>query len=86
MSRVDEMLMNALDVPADVTVNRTDGVRLEMQDAWVLVRPSGTEPVVRVTTESTDPARADYLALGADAIVTRLVAETSHAADTGGSS
>jgi phosphoglucosamine mutase len=86
MSRVDEMLMDALDVPADVTVNRTDGVRLEMQDAWVLVRPSGTEPVVRVTTESTDPARADYLALGADAIVTRLVAEAAHSAGTGGSS
>ena len=84
MSRVDEMLMDALDVPADVTVNRTDGVRLEMQDAWVLVRPSGTEPVVRVTTESTEPARADYLALGADAIVTRLVAETARAGGTGG--
>jgi len=59
-------------------------VRLEMPEAWVLVRPSGTEPVVRVTTESIDPARADYLALGADAIVTRLVAEASRTAGTGG--
>ena len=84
MSRLDEVLIDALDVPADVTVNRTDGVRLEMPEAWVLVRPSGTEPVVRVTTESIDPARADYLALGADAIVTRLVAEAARAAGTGG--
>jgi len=83
MSRVDEVLLDALDVPADTTVNRTDGLRLETEDAWVLVRPSGTEPVVRVTTESTDSSRADYLALGAEAIVKRLVAETARAVGNG---
>lgn len=29
-----------------------DGVRLELPDGWILVRPSGTEPVIRVTVES----------------------------------
>jgi len=28
-----------------------DGIRLELKDGWVLVRPSGTEPYIRVTAE-----------------------------------
>lgn len=38
-----------------------DGVRLERADGWLLVRPSGTEPVVRLTAEARDPDRADAL-------------------------
>jgi phosphomannomutase / phosphoglucomutase len=30
----------------------TDGVRLNREEAWALVRPSGTEPLVRVTVEA----------------------------------
>jgi phosphomannomutase/phosphoglucomutase len=30
----------------------TDGVRLNRDEAWALVRPSGTEPLVRVTVEA----------------------------------
>jgi len=29
-----------------------DGLRLELEEGWVLVRPSGTEPVIRVTAEA----------------------------------
>ena len=43
-------------------LDTTDGYRLELGDGWVLVRPSGTEPVVRVYAESTDPDRAVTLA------------------------
>jgi phosphomannomutase len=35
-------------------INRRDGTRFEFEDgSWLLVRPSGTEPVVRVYSEST---------------------------------
>ncbi len=35
------------------TINRTDGVKLIFEDdSWLLVRPSGTEPVVRIYAES----------------------------------
>ncbi|MBO0888343.1 hypothetical protein J2P12_04500 [Candidatus Bathyarchaeota archaeon] len=42
-----------------------DGIRVSSPDSWVLVRESGTEPVVRVTAESKKPAS-----------VTRIVKDT----------
>ena len=40
-----------------------DGVRLSLKDgSWVLVRPSGTEPYIRVTAEGKTSARAKEIA------------------------
>jgi phosphoglucosamine mutase len=39
-------------------VNRTDGLKLEFDDGWLLVRPSGTEPKIRITAEAKSQARA----------------------------
>jgi phosphomannomutase/phosphoglucomutase len=47
---------------ADVEPNTIDGYRLDYGDAWVLVRPSGTEPVVRIYAEARDAERAESLA------------------------
>ncbi|MFT4882240.1 MAG: phosphomannomutase/phosphoglucomutase [Salinirussus sp.] len=47
---------------ADAELDTTDGYRLEFADGWVLARPSGTEPVVRVYAEARDPGRARELA------------------------
>ncbi len=84
MARVAEVLCDTLGVSGDATVNTTDGLRVEMADAWLLIRPSGTEPVIRATAEATDPTRADYLARAADVIVTRLIADTARAEHPGG--
>ena len=46
---------------SEVVVDTTDGYRLEFGDAWVLARPSGTEPVVRVYAEARKEARASAL-------------------------
>ncbi|UWG46506.1 Phosphomannomutase [Halanaeroarchaeum sp. HSR-CO] len=45
----------------DAEVTTIDGYRLDYGDAWVLARPSGTEPVVRIYAEATDRARAETL-------------------------
>ncbi|GAA0307757.1 phosphoglucosamine mutase [Halarchaeum salinum] len=40
-------------------VDTLDGVRVDLGDAWFLLRPSGTEPIIRVTAEARDAERAD---------------------------
>ena len=46
---------------ADGTVDTQDGLRLSWPDRWLHVRPSGTEPIVRVIAEA--PTEADARAL-----------------------
>jgi phosphoglucosamine mutase len=40
-------------------VETLDGVRVDLGDAWFLLRASGTQPLVRITAEAREPARAD---------------------------
>ncbi len=47
---------------ADAELSTVDGYRLDYGDAWVLVRPSGTEPLVRIYAEARDGDRAAALA------------------------
>ncbi len=46
----------------DRTVDTLDGVKIHEPDGWVLVRPSGTEPLFRVYAEAKSPERAKALA------------------------
>jgi phosphomannomutase/phosphoglucomutase len=49
---------------ADAEPNTIDGHRLDYGDAWVLVRPSGTEPKVRIYGEARERSRAQALVDG----------------------
>ena len=61
------------DAYPDAAVDTDHGVRLEFPDAsWTLVRPSGTEPYVRVYAESED---VDELVESVAAVVEAAVAE-----------
>ena len=60
MENMEELLKNAFDDIEDI--NSIDGLRLTFSDdSWLLVRPSGTEDYIRITLESRDQQRADYI-------------------------
>jgi len=42
-------------------IDELDGLRLDWPDAWVHVRPSNTEPIVRVIGEAADERRVEAL-------------------------
>ncbi len=44
-----------------LSVSDMDGVKLVFSDGWLLVRPSGTEPKIRITAEAKTEARAREL-------------------------
>ncbi len=62
LERREEVLRALVALVADRTVDTIDGVKIHEPDGWVLVRPSGTEPVFRVYAEARTPARAEALA------------------------
>ena len=45
----------------DATVSRQDGLKLEWNDTWLLVRGSNTEPIVRLIAEAADISAAQAL-------------------------
>ena len=54
--------MDSIPIPDDAeSVVRVDGVRINFEDSWVIFRPSGTEPLIRVFAESTNEEKAKEL-------------------------
>jgi phosphomannomutase len=46
---------------ADAAADDRDGLRLAWADRWLHIRPSGTEPIVRLIAEAPTPAEAEAL-------------------------
>jgi len=53
--------------------NTLDGLRLEFPDSWMLIRASGTEPLIRVVSESTSQKQTDELISKGKELVKSLV-------------
>lgn len=56
-------------------IDRTDGLKLYLDEGWVLMRPSGTEPIIRVYGESSDMKKAREIALEYEALIMGLQEE-----------
>lgn len=52
-------------------VDKSDGIRIDWEDSWLHIRPSGTEPVIRVIAEARTKQKAKLIANEA----ARLIAE-----------
>lgn len=46
----------------DYNPDRTDGLRIELEEGWLLLRPSGTEPIFRCFSEAKNKKNAEELA------------------------
>ena len=57
-----EIVMRAVERQAKGDVERVDGIKVRTDEhSWVLARPSGTEPLIRIFAESDSQERADLL-------------------------
>ena len=59
MEEVEKRLTR--EAESGASLETTDGLRLAFKDGWLLIRPSGTEPKIRITAEATDEKRVDEL-------------------------
>jgi len=59
------LLERAREAWADRPVDTLDGVKVQTDDGWFIIRPSNTEPLVRVIAEAATESAARELALGA---------------------
>ncbi len=63
--RREAALARLRELAADRKVDATDGVKVYGEGGWVLVRPSGTEAILRIYAEGKTPEQADAMrALG----------------------
>ncbi|MFQ6076449.1 MAG: phosphoglucosamine mutase [Candidatus Bathyarchaeia archaeon] len=62
MGRLKKRLLEAF--PDYKEVLGLDGIRLSLEGGWLLVRPSGTEPVIRITSEAESVGRAEGMMEG----------------------
>jgi len=57
MKSIAEEIQNTTDFELDLT----DGVKILKEDGWVIIRPSGTEPIFRCFAESDSQEKADEM-------------------------
>lgn len=70
---VMEQIKAAIDTSKAKDINTLDGLRIGYEHGWVLVRPSGTEPKIRITAEAEDPQTLETLYSSTESIVKRCV-------------
>lgn len=67
MKTVEQMIENGLHISFPIVEkNSIDGIKLHLNSgescsSWVLIRPSGTEPIIRVVSEACDKETAEKL-------------------------
>jgi len=54
---------------SDGQIDELDGVTVNYPDGWINLRPSNTEPVLRLNAEATSQARLDELVAKAEAVI-----------------
>jgi phosphoglucosamine mutase len=63
------------DESAAENVSTMDGVRIDTAAGWLLVRASGTEPVIRITAEAEGPSTCEALLASGRSLLARAVSD-----------
>jgi phosphoglucosamine mutase len=73
--KIVEKIGNALKTafPTYLDFSMVDGVRLALKEGWLLIRASGTEPLIRLTVEGESLAVANNITRKANALVKKQV-------------
>ncbi len=61
LGHVATLLDNIASAMRDKPCDRQDGLRIQYENAWVLLRGSNTEPIIRIFAEAPDEAEANAL-------------------------
>ena len=69
----DEILAKMADHFKNESINRTDGVKIDLADSWIHLRKSNTEPIIRIYTEASSYERAEELGAQVRKIIESLV-------------
>lgn len=56
-------------------INTLDGLRYEFDDSWLLIRPSGTEPAIRIIAEATSKDKMGRLLTSTARAIQQLIEE-----------
>ena len=58
---VDQALHQLMAAHPEAEVNTVDGVKFDLEEGWVHLRKSNTEPIIRVYAEASSPDAASAL-------------------------
>lgn len=70
MRQIAEYMKDKSDVRC---IDRTDGVKVYLNNGWVLLRPSGTEPIFRVYVETKEKSQSEQVAMVYKNLVESLI-------------
>jgi phosphoglucosamine mutase len=74
MEKLEKALpLNLPKIKEKVTI---DGIRLTLENGWILVRPSGTEPLIRITVEADSEKMAEEIIDKSVKTVGKVIKET----------
>ena len=71
MTQIAKLLPRSF--PGILGEDTTDGLRLALKEGWILVRPSGTEPLLRMTVEAKTASIAKHIYGSANKVIGEII-------------
>jgi phosphomannomutase/phosphoglucomutase len=71
----DKVLIKLVEKMKDKKIDTKDGIKIFFDEGWVLIRPSGTEPMYRIFAETKEKEAAERLVREHKKIVEDIIKE-----------